>query len=94
MMEISEITALVISMAPTISAVVGIIVSLAVGIKRIKQANRDTLDECRKQNAEVVIKIEHVAKDNETLKRENEELKKDLRKVMAKLCHVHIEDNK
>ena len=94
MMEISELTALIISLAPTISAVVGIIVSLAVGIKRIKQANRDTLDECRKQNAEVVIKVEHVAKDNENLKRENEELKKDLRKVMAKLCHVHVEDNK
>ena len=94
MMEISQITALIISLAPTISAVIGIIVSLAVGIKRVKQANRDTLDECRKQNAEVVIKIEHVAKDNENLKRENEELKRDLRKVMAKLCHVHIEDDK
>ncbi len=94
MMEISQITALIISLAPTISAVLGIIVSLAVGIKRIKQANRDTLDECRKQNAEVVIKVEHVAKDNENLKRENEELKKDLRKVMAKLCHVHIVDDK
>lgn len=94
MMEISQITALIISLAPTISAVIGIIVSLAVGIKRIKQANKDTLDECRKQNAEVVIKVEHVAKDNENLKRENEELKKDLRKVMAKLCHVHIVDDK
>ena len=94
MMEISQITALIISLAPTISAVIGIIVSLAVGIKRVKQANRDTLEECRKQNAEVVIKIEHVAKDNESLKRENEEVKRDLRKVMAKLCHVHIEDDK
>lgn len=94
MMEISQITALIISLAPTISAVLGIIVSLAVGIKRVKQANRDTLEECRKQNAEVVIKVEHVAKDNENLKRENEELKKDLRKVMAKLCHVHVVDDK
>ncbi len=94
MMEISEITALIMSMAPTISAVIGIIVSVAVGISRIKQANRDTLDECRKQNASVIENVAQIAQKNEDLTRENEELKKDLRKVMAKLNHVHFEDNK
>ena len=94
MMEISEITALIMSMAPTISAVIGIIVSVAVGIKRIKQANRDTLDECRKQNASVIENVAQIAQKNEELTRENEELKKDLRKVMAKLSHVHIENDK
>jgi len=93
-MEISEITALIMSMAPTISAVIGIIVSVAVGISRIKQANRDTLDECRKQNASVIENVAQIAQKNEDLTRENEELKKDLRKVMAKLNHVHFEDNK
>lgn len=94
MMEISEITALIMSMAPTISAVIGIIVSVAVGIKRIKQANRDTLDECRKQNASVIENVAQIAQKNEELTRENEELKKDLRKVMAKLNHVYIINDK
>lgn len=94
MMEINEITALIMSLAPTISAVIGIIVSVAVGIGRIKQANRDTLDECRKQNASVIENVAQIAQKNEDLTRENEELKKDLRKVMAKLNHVHFEDNK
>ncbi len=93
-MAINEITALIMSMAPTISAVIGIIVSVAVGIKRIKQANRDTLEECRKQNAAVVENVAQIAQNNEDLRRENEELKRDLRKVMAKLNHVHIKDDK
>ena len=94
MMAINEITALIMSMAPTISAVIGIIVSVAVGIGRVKQANRDTLDECRKQNAAVVENVAQIAQKNEELTRENEELKKDLRKIMAKLNHVHIVDDK
>lgn len=94
MMEINEITALIMSLAPTISAVIGVIVSLVVGIKRIKHDNRDTLEECRKQNASVVENVAQIAKNNEELRRENEELKRDLRKVMAKLNHVHIEDDK
>ena len=93
-MAINEITALIMSMAPTISAVIGIIVSVAVGIKRVKQTNRDTLDECRKQNASVIENVAQIAQNNEDLRRENEELKRDLRKVMAKLNHVHIKDDK
>lgn len=94
MMEINEITALIMSLAPTISAVIGVIVSLVVGIKRIKHDNRDTLAECRKQNADVIKNVAQIAQNNEELRRENEELKRDLRKVMAKLNHVHIEDDK
>jgi len=65
MMEINEITALVMSLAPTISAVIGVIVSLIVGIKRIKHDNRDTLDECRKQNAAVIENVAQIAQKNE-----------------------------
>lgn len=91
-MEISEIYAIIISAAPAITAIIGIIVSLAAGIKRIKQANRDTLDECRKQNAAIIENVAQIAKNNQELREENEELKEDLRKVMNKLNHVHIKD--
>lgn len=94
MMEISEITALIMSLAPTISAVIGIIVSLVVGIRRIKHDNRDTLAECRKQNASIRENVAQIAQKNEELRQENAELKRDLRKVMNKLNHVHVEDDK
>lgn len=93
-MEINQVYEIIIAAAPAITAIIGIIVSLIVGIKRIKQANTDTLEECHKQNAEVIIKVSQIAQNNEDLKRENEELKRDLRKVMNKLNHVHVEDNK
>lgn len=93
-MEISQITEFIIAAAPAITAVIGIIISLVAGIKRIKQANKDTLDEIRNKNAKVIENVAQIAQNNEELKRENEELKRDLRKVMAKLNHVHIIDDK
>ena len=92
MMEISEIYAIIIAAAPAITAVIGIIVALGVGIGNIKRANRDTLDECRSKNAKLEDKVSQIAQNNEELLRENAELKRDLRKVMAKLSHVKIKD--
>lgn len=94
MMEISEITALILSLAPAATAVIGVIVSLIVGIKRIKHDNTDTLNECRKQNASVIENVAQIAQKNDELTRENAELKRDMRKIMAKLNHVHFEDDK
>ena len=93
-MEISEITALILGLAPALTAVIGVIVSIVVGIKRIKHDNTDTLNECRKQNASVIENVAQIAQKNDELTRENAELKRDLRRVMAKLNHVHIEDDK
>lgn len=93
-MEISQITELILNLSPAITAVIGIIVALIVGIKRIKLANTDTLNECRKQNAAVAAEVAQIAQKNDELTRENLELKKDLRKVMAKLSHVHVEEDK
>lgn len=91
-MEISQVYEIILASAPAITAVIGIIVSLVAGIKRIKQANRDTLEECRKQNASIRENVAQIAQNNEELRQENAELKRDLRKVMAKLSHVHFED--
>lgn len=91
-MEISQVYEIILAAAPAITAVIGIIVSLVAGIKRIKQANRDTLEECRKQNASIRENVAQIAQNNEELRQENAELKRDLRKVMNKLNHVHVED--
>ena len=104
-MEISQITDLIIAAAPAITAVIGIIISLVAGIKRIKQNNQDIFDrvkqhneealqEMHDKNAEVIANVAQIAQNNEELRRENEELKRDLRKIMAKLNHVHFEDEK
>lgn len=104
-MEISEIYAIIISAAPAITAVIGIIVALGVGIGNIKKANqtavdtakkahKDTVDMIAEQNAKIVENVAKIAQKNEDLQRENEELKKDLRQMVAKLNHVHIIDNK
>lgn len=90
MMEINEIYAIIIAAAPAITAIIGIIVSLMVGIKRIKQANTATLGEVRSKNAYLEQKVDQIAQKNEELIRENNELKKDLRRVMAKLNRVHL----
>lgn len=93
-MEISAIQDIIIAAAPAITAVIGIIISLIAGIKRIKQDNTKTLNEIRSKNAEVIANVAQIAQNNEELRRENEELKRDLRKIMAKLNHVHFEDEK
>lgn len=93
-MEISAIQEIIISAAPAITAIIGIIVSLVAGIKRIKRANTDTLEECRKQNAEVIENVAQIAQKNEELQRENAELKHDLRVMMAKLNHCRFTEDK
>lgn len=93
-MEISTIQEIIIAAAPAITAIIGIIASLVAAVKRIKQASRDTLEECRKQNAAVVENVAQIARNNEELRQENEELKRDLRRMVAKLDHVHIIDDK
>ena len=92
MMEINEITALVMSLAPTISAVIGVIVSLIVGVKRIKHDNKDTLEECRKQNAAVIENVAQIVKENDKLKAENEELRELVKRTLDRLNHVKTKE--
>lgn len=92
MMEINEITALIMSLAPTISAVIGVIVSLVVGVKRIKHDNKDTLEECRKQNAAVIENVSQIVKENDKLRAENEELKELVKRTLDRLNHVKTKE--
>lgn len=92
MMEINEITALIMSLAPTISAVIGVIVSLIVGVKRIKRDNKDTLEECRKQNAAVIENVAQIVKENDKLKAENEELRELVKRTLDRLNHVKTKE--
>lgn len=92
MMEISQITDLIITLAPAITAVIGIIVSLVVGVKKVKASNKEAIEQMKQTQTKIIeINLKQVEK-NENLQKENEELKRDLRKLMAKISHIHFED--
>ena len=81
-----------IEFSPAITSFVGILVSLIVGIKKIKAHNKDTLDEIKTANAKIIALYQEEVEKREEVQRENNELKRDLRKIMAKLDHVHFEE--
>lgn len=84
-----------IEFSPAITAMISVIVAIIVGFKKIKGHNDKTLGELKETEQRIIIINEQRVKDNEDLRRENAELKADLRKVMAKLNHVIIiEDDK
>lgn len=83
----------IIEFSPAITAFIGIVVSLIVGIKKIKQHNNDTLDEIRSANARIIELYQEEVVKRQEVQRENEEIKRNLRKMMAKLNHVHFEED-
>jgi predicted ribonuclease toxin of YeeF-YezG toxin-antitoxin module len=93
-MEISQIYEIIIAAAPAITAIIGIIVSLVVGIQKVKANNKEAIDEMKKTQVKIIEINTQQVQLNEDLRRENAELKRDLRKVMAKLSHIHVEDEK
>lgn len=84
----------IIEFSPAITAFIGIVVSLIVGIKKIKAHNNETLSEIKDSNAKIIELYQKEVEKRQEVQRENEEIKKDLRKMMAKLNHVHFIDDK
>ena len=85
---LDAITQYILALVPAVTALVGMAVCVGVGVGKIRKANRDTVDS-----------IDRVSKKSQSLESqlqdvhaENIQLKKQLRKVMAKLDHVHIVD--
>lgn len=83
---LDAITQYILALVPAVTALVGMAVCVGVGVGKIRKANRDTVDS-----------IDRVSKKSQSLEsqlqevhKENIELKKQLRKAMAKLDHVHI----
>ena len=81
-----------IEFSPAITAIIGILVSLIVGIKKIKAHNNETLEEIKTANERIIELYQQEVQKRQDVQRENEEIKRDLRKVMAKLNHVQIKD--
>jgi len=83
-----DIASIIVAATPAITAVIGIIVSLVVGIKKIKKTNLETkysVDSMSKHSKDLELELAKISK-------ENAELKRTLMKVMSKLEHVHFVD--
>ena len=91
-MELDVITQYILAIVPAFTAVVGMVVTLGVGIAKIKKANNDTIDTVDASNQKVCKHTESLESQLAAVHKENVELKKQLRKAMAKLDHVHIVD--
>ena len=87
-MEISQVSQMIIEFAPVITALIGIMVSLIIGIKKIKTNNANTYNEIKINNDNVVKELkdanDKLIEANERLKAENEEFKRALREFLEK----------
>ena len=87
-MEIDAITQFILAIVPAFTAVVGMITTLGIAIGKIKKANKETTDlvqETNKENVNLRHKLNIVMK-------ENAELKKEQRKINARLDHMYFID--
>ena len=83
---LDAITQYILALVPAVTALVGMAVCVGVGVGKIRKANRDTVDSIDR----VSRKSQSLESQLQDVHAENIQLKKQLRKVMAKLDHVHI----
>lgn len=92
-MNIDIITQYILAIVPAFTAVVGMVVTLGVGIGKIKKANKETTDtvvEISEESRGLKGELAELARQNKELKKENLELKKSLDKVTAKMEHLYF----
>lgn len=88
-MDIDIITQYILAIVPAFTAVVGMIVSLGVGIGKIKKANSETKAEVK----ELSDNDRALKKQLREVHKENAELKHQLNEVMAKMKHMYFVEN-
>lgn len=92
-MNLDIITQYILAIVPAFTAVVGMVVTLGVGIGKIKKANKETTDtvlEVSEESRSLKGELSDLAKQNRELKKENKELKESLDKVTAKMEHLYF----
>lgn len=105
MMEINQITQMIIEFAPVITALIGILVSVIVGIRKIKndnattygnikQSNEQTINELKSTNAQLIQNNEQLVSDNAELKKANMQLREDMQLLMAELHDIHVKQKR
>ena len=92
MMNAEDVVTYIISIAPAITAVVSIIASVIVAIKKTKSLNAETLTKLTEISKDMLDQTFETQKQNQDLKLElvqviqdNMELKKQLRSITSKI---------
>ena len=85
-MEIDVITQYILAIVPAFTAVVGMIVTLGVGIGKIKKANSETTSQVK----ELSETDKSLKKELREVHKENAELKKQLNEVTARMKHLYF----
>lgn len=85
-MDIDIITQYILAIVPAFTAVVGMIVTLGVGIGKIKKANSETTTQV-KELSETDKALKRELRD---VHKENAELKKQLNEVTARMKHLYF----
>ena len=93
-MDIDVITQYILSIVPAFTAVVGMIVTLGVGIGKIKKANKDTITEVKENSKGLKRANEELKDELANVYKDNVEIKKQMTKLMAKVEHIHFVDDK
>lgn len=85
-MILDAISQYILAIVPSVTAVIGMIVALGVGIGQIKRANNDSVKEVR----EVSKSDKDLKKQLRDVHRENEQLKAQLNEVLARMKHMYF----
>lgn len=80
-MDFSQVTQYIIEIAPAVTSLIGVVVALVVGIKKIKATGDSTIQEIKTQTKEI-------SDANAALMKENLELKGELKKVLNDIHNV------
>lgn len=88
-MDLDIITQYIIGIAPAITSVIGIVVSLIVGIKKIKKANKNTIDMVEANNLALRETNLELKSQLDDIHKENIELKKEMTHLLKKVNNVY-----
>lgn len=83
--DINAITEYILSITPAISALVAVIVVVAVGVGKVKNALKDNGEVVERTHSRSSKAIEAIVEQNKELKKQNIELKKALVELNKKI---------
>lgn len=97
-MEINQVTQMIIEFAPIITTLIGILVSIVVGINKIKSSNTNTYNNIKRTNDNIVKELKEtndkLVEDNKYLREANEQLRNDMSNLMLELRNIHAKHKK
>lgn len=92
----NDVMTYILTLVPSITSITGLIVTILVGISKIKKAGNNATAEIKeigKANAELKKQMAVVLAENRALKAENSILKQEQSRLNARLSHMYFVEN-